>query len=86
MVDVSTVVVSAVKFGYDRYGPKGAVGAAVAMGASYVVVKKVVPIFADISEERIEELHTRATEEDELVDMLGDAFTEKFGGRADSLQ
>ncbi|NIB99891.1 hypothetical protein [Halobacterium sp. R2-5] len=84
MVGVSTIVVNAVKFGYDRYGPRGAVAAAVALGASYVVIRKVVPIFADISEERIEELHTRATE-DELADMLGEAFAERFGDRADAL-
>ncbi len=85
MVGVSTIVVNAVKFGYDRYGPQGAVAAAVALGASYVVIRKVVPIFADISEERIEELHTRATEDDELADMLGEAFAERFGDRADTL-
>jgi len=63
MVDTVGVLVQAVRFGYKRYGPKGAVAAAVAAGASYVVIKRVVPRYTNVGEERVEELYEQVTEE-----------------------
>jgi len=62
-MDTATVLVEAVQFGYKRYGPKGAVAAAVAAGASYVVIKRAVPRYTDVDEERVEELYDRVSEE-----------------------
>jgi hypothetical protein len=62
-MDTSTVLVQAVQFGYKRYGPKGAVAAAVAAGASYVAIKRVLPRYTDVDEERVEELYDQVSEE-----------------------
>lgn len=79
MVDSVTIVIQAVKFGYDRYGAKGAVAAAVAVGASYVVIKRVIPRYTDIDEERVDDVYERATKDDELSEILGEEFDNKFG-------
>jgi hypothetical protein len=79
MVDSATVVIQAVKFGYKRYGAKGAIAAAVAVGASYVVIQKVIPRYTDIDEERVDDVYERATKDDELGNILGEEFDKKFG-------
>jgi hypothetical protein len=62
-MDTSTVLVQAVRFGYKRYGPKGAVAAAVAAGASYVVIMRVIPRYTDVDEDRVAELYDQVSEE-----------------------
>jgi len=62
-MDTSTVLVQAVQFGYKRYGPKGAVAAAVAAGASYVVIKRVIPRYTSVDEDRVEELYDQISDE-----------------------
>jgi hypothetical protein len=62
-METSAVLVKAVQFGYKRYGPKGAVAAAVAAGASYVVIMRVIPRYTDVSEERVAELYDDVSEE-----------------------
>lgn len=79
MVDSTTVIIQAVKFGYDRYGAKGAIAAAAAVGVSYVGIKKVVPRYTSVEEERIEEVYQRITEDDELGEILGEEFHQRFG-------
>jgi len=62
-MDGSTALVQAVQFGYKRYGPKGAVAAGLAVGASYVALRRVVPRYTDMDEKRVEELYDQVTEE-----------------------
>jgi hypothetical protein len=78
MVDTATVLVQSVRFGYKRYGPKGAVAAAVAAGASYVAIKRVVPRYTDVDEQRVEELYDRVSEEG-VARTLGKEF-EAYAG------
>lgn len=79
MVDSITVVISAVKFGYNRYGARGAVASAVAVGASTVIIKKVVPRYTSVEEERVDEIYERITEDNELAEILGEEFNQRFG-------
>lgn len=79
MVDGITVVIKAVKFGYKRHGPKGAVAAAIAVGASYVVIARIVPKFTNVNEDRIDEIYEKVSDDNELANILGEEFTKRFG-------
>jgi hypothetical protein len=83
MVDVMSVVIPAVKFGYNRYGPKGAVAAAIAVGGSHLVIKSVIPKYTDIEQERVDEIYSRLTDDGELGDILGKEFVKRFGNYFD---
>lgn len=79
MVDTTTIVIAAVKFGYKRYGAKGAVAAAIAVGASYVVIKRIVPRYTDIDEEQVDEVYEKVADDEEVTDILGEEFSTRFG-------
>ncbi len=79
MVDTVTIVIQAVMFGYDKYGLKGAVAAAVAVGASYVLIMRIIPRVTDVDEEEVEAMYDRINEDDELTDILGEEFNKRFG-------
>jgi putative heme iron utilization protein len=79
MVDTINVVIQAVTFGYRRAGPKGAVAAAVAVGASHLVIKRVVPRYTSVDEERVDEIYETVSDEGEFLDILGEEFTKRFG-------
>lgn len=84
MVDSVTIVVEAVKFGYKRYGPKGAVAAAVAVGASYALIVKVVPRYTSVDEEQVEEMYGKISDDSEVGEMLGEEFFDRFEEYFDS--
>lgn len=84
MVDTTAVVIPAIKFAYKRYGAKGAVAAAIAVGATHAVITRVVPEFTDIDEEQVDNIYERIIEDDELADILGEEFNKRFGEYLDS--
>ena len=62
-MDTAAVLVQAAQFGYRRYGPKGAVAAGVAVGASYVAITRVVPVVTGLNEQQVEELYEQVSDE-----------------------
>lgn len=79
MVDQYAIVIEAVKFGYKRYGAKGAVAAAVTAGGGYVIATKVVPRVTDVDEEQVDEIYEKYSDDEELGDILGEEFEKRFG-------
>lgn len=83
MESTAAIVIPAIKFGHKRYGAKGAVAAAVAVGASHVIVTRVVPRYTDVDEARIDEIFAKVSDDEELASILGEEFVERFGGYFD---
>ena len=79
MVDNASIIIQAVKFGYARYGARGAVAAAIAVGASYFVIKRVVPRYTGIDEKQVEKVYYQTTDDNKLTEILGEEFDQKFG-------
>jgi hypothetical protein len=78
MVDQYTILIQAVKFGYKRYGAKGAVAAAVTAGGGYVVATKVVPKVTDVDKEQVDEIYEKYSDDEELGEILGQEFEKRF--------
>lgn len=78
MADPTLIVIEAVKFGYREAGPKGAVAAAVAVGASYAIVVRILSRYTDLDEKQIDEIYEKISNDDEIVDILGEEFFEQF--------
>lgn len=61
----------------------GAVAAAVAVGSSYLLIKRVAPRYTDIDEKKVSEIYEQVSDDGEVVAILGDEFLSRFGAGLD---
>lgn len=86
MVDIPTIVTSAVELGYRQYGIKGAVVAGVVVGGGTLGIKKAVSRFTDTGEERIDELIQRVEDDEELDEIIEEEFSKGVGKTVDKVE